>query len=1044
MKFSEFKCWDKSPLEDVYPPQAHIQREDYFLATHSPFKNFRVLKSKVSNQIETEEKFFEAVSDKDTDFELAFVKGSPGTGKSHLIRWLYEEWRRWYPDDKAIFIPRRDATLQGTLEKLIAGLQSEDNEFDDLAEKLKTAAFGLNQRGMGNKLVDSLALVLDEEGLEENYDGIEHVSNSRFVHVLRNPSVRHFLCDDGNIVDRIVKKLIAGDDENSEIDYNIAEFTTNDLVRLFNHCDPRLDVGTSKAFGRVIGDDVSLEDLRITINARLGLAQQEVVGIQPRGLLNIISELRRRLYPKRLVLLIEDVSCFQGVDQQLMEAIIDPGEFSSQNAKLISIVGITSQYYNQQINPRANIIDRMTYVIDLSDSDENVDRVSILLSDEVSLQNFSALYLNASRLSSDEVGSWYKDQEGGKQGPPNACEKCAQKNICHIAFGAIDGIGLFPLNKQFLVNASKSVLTQGQEIQERSATPRTFIGYLRYVLSEANSGSNSFLSKELIDRKLDISALGNLSINDDSFVDVHGGEFSEQLKILIRLWGDGTTEVTPRAQDEALFSNLTQELFDIFELPFLSEKKGKGKGGEKNVPPVDAPTPNTPAPDAPTPDTPDPENPVSIARRQFQADIENWVNGNPLEDDQVIRGDLARFLKDHLPWDEMGIPRPLWNFNFSERAIAIEGQRTNNPNPIVMFDRDRLTAYSLTALWEINNSPDSGNYFENLTQLTKLSRKYQSQISDSFSPFVGYVESEPDSLFGNAMDILVLNSIINGKMKFGLSDAQVVNFCLSGEEANEESGLFGEWRETKNYLNEFREELVKFVVDWCQRGLIDAGRIFIDPTLILDSLQRFRNSLEFVAIDGGRFKISDQIIKNSTIRRFKVLEDKYNVSLGTHQLDINEICEFLTTPNLIEGDLADFCDSIEVLRKNIERFSDYTLVETIGEWQSALRDAHHLYRGNGAWNKEKVKKFVSVITDLSHSKSVAGSLKLSTSLDSRESRLIGILVSKGTKLIEESGEIFESTETDPEQRDIDKKIASASKSANDLARNLKILEKAMS
>ena len=233
MKLSGYSCWDRSTLEDVFPAQAHVQRKSYFLATHSPFKNFKILKEKASIGEKHEADLLERLIDKNTDFELAFIKGAPGTGKSHLIRWIFEEWIRRCPDDKAIFIPRRDATLQGTLEKLIDSLMADDNNYQDLAEKLKHAAFGLNPRGIRNKLIDSLTLTLDVEGLTEDFEGSQDVVDARFVDVLRSPGPRHNLLKDGQVISRITKKILTENRDDEDIEYDIEEFHANDIVKIY-------------------------------------------------------------------------------------------------------------------------------------------------------------------------------------------------------------------------------------------------------------------------------------------------------------------------------------------------------------------------------------------------------------------------------------------------------------------------------------------------------------------------------------------------------------------------------------------------------------------------------------------------------------------------------------------------------------------------------------------------------------------------------------------------------------------------------------------
>src|SRR3546814_5774009 len=70
-------------------------------------------------------------SDLSLSHAFCVVQGEPGSGKSHLIRWLFVNWLQ--SDDIKLLLQRADGSLEGALRQLRERLPS---EFQDLFDKL--------------------------------------------------------------------------------------------------------------------------------------------------------------------------------------------------------------------------------------------------------------------------------------------------------------------------------------------------------------------------------------------------------------------------------------------------------------------------------------------------------------------------------------------------------------------------------------------------------------------------------------------------------------------------------------------------------------------------------------------------------------------------------------------------------------------------------------------------------------------------------------------------------------------------------------------
>jgi hypothetical protein len=142
---------------------------------------------------------------------------------------------------------------------------------------------------------------------------------------------------------------------------------------------------------------------------------------------------------KRLVLLLEDVTNLQGVDQQLIEALL-PNPSVKENrelCELVAVIGVTPEYQSQVLEALGNVQDRLSFHIRLTPVDGSgvVGAQSLFLGDSERRQRFVGSYLNAVRLGLEEVKKWESDSSLKPR--PNACARCVHQEVCFSRFGSI-------------------------------------------------------------------------------------------------------------------------------------------------------------------------------------------------------------------------------------------------------------------------------------------------------------------------------------------------------------------------------------------------------------------------------------------------------------------------------------------------------------------------------------------------------------------------------------------------------------------------------
>lgn len=509
--FVRHVCWNPSDRDYFIKVEALTGTRASFLAVHTPVGALRFGGTRALPEGQaTEKHLLEDLLVR--RHAVVLVEGEPGSGKSHLIRWLGVRWPK-EDRDHLVMVPRADGSLKGTLRVLVRELGKRYGEgFERLG-----ASSDLSESGQAASILGKLSVLMRKSSYAE---GVTIPPHQEF---LDKYSAWCFLEHRGvkelwDAPAAIVRQMRGGVDRGDQASFGFEPGHVVDMVRAIRKVEPLgkpqgFDLKATRLLTEVGREIEECERLhggsivaggwsavassampRITefaaaLEARRDAAIQGVLGVQPGELQARFQDARRALKAdgKRLVLLLEDLTNLQGVDLQLVEALLPNPEVEGNEAlcDLVAVIGITRRYYRQVFEGVGNIEDRLHLHINLSRTLDNIKsgEVSILAGTE-DRARFVANYFNAVRLGKERVEEWY-GAGGDIEARPNACKGCEHRERCHASFGAVDGVagegqvGLYPLSRLAVERFWENLREPGGDRLVRS--PR---GLLQNVVSE--------------------------------------------------------------------------------------------------------------------------------------------------------------------------------------------------------------------------------------------------------------------------------------------------------------------------------------------------------------------------------------------------------------------------------------------------------------------------------------------------------------------------------------------------------------------------------
>ncbi|WP_309144213.1 protein DpdH [Streptomyces sp. BR123] len=581
--FGRMICWDPSTVASTINTEAVSPPRSVFLATHAPLRIKRArLMDEKELVLEGEPIDEQAVLDDflalqpDSGALLMPVVGDSGSGKSHLVRWVRERLAANAADvdrREVIYLEKSKTSLKAVVSTLIANAESSD--LAQLKEDINRFTEGIDEESLARRILNELSEALEATSPAEVAGlGRMFVGPGKLAAVLLDPHVRAEMLAPGKFVPELAAQLIhnrqAGQADRPE------GFSVSDLP-----LDIRDIESVSGMAQRLLGTMSTRGDLQAIavdlLNSHLEAAIKGAANLGAGRLLDAMQQVRQEYHRqgKEIVLLIEDFALIQGVQRDLLDAVVEAANREGQTtlAPIRTLMAVTTGYFHslpETALTRMQAATGYVYHLDVPFGPEE--------SGSQQIASFVGRYLNAGRIGREGL-------ERSSDGIPNKCMSCDLQAECHETFGATpDGFGLYPFNESALVRAVHSTAPKDKPW---SFNPRVVLGsVVRPVLVEqAGDLQRGEFPGPAFRQQFRPAAIDE-PLNRDVrlHVDERDHASAERRKLVLEFWGDAPSHA----------SALSTTVLDAFALePLGGELPRDTSGSTRQRREPDEPQTNT-------------------------------------------------------------------------------------------------------------------------------------------------------------------------------------------------------------------------------------------------------------------------------------------------------------------------------------------------------------------------------------------------------------------------------------------------------------------
>lgn len=536
-------CWEPPTAANTIDTEAISPSPAVFRATHAPL---RIKRARLDGrQLVLEEQHVDEQAvlhdflhhKSNTGALLMPVVGESGSGKSHLVRWVQEHLADsdgQSASREVIYLEKHRTSLKAVIQALIA--RAESDELTQLKSEVDRFTSAVDAPALARRLVHSL----NETLVAETGSGVSGPARQLFgPHglgaLLDDPHVSEYMLrpEPDKFLPQLAHYLLRdrskGDSERPP------RFTVDDLP--LDITDVTKASALAKKWVQVLSSRADLQEIAVELlNQHLESAIKRSFNLGAGRLLEAMTLVRKEYHKqgKEIVLLIEDFALIQGVQKDLLDALLEAArrDGAARLAPIRTLMAVTTGYFRDLPETAlTRVRATLGYVYDLdvpfSEDDTGDDQIA----------DFVGRYLNAARLGSDAL-------EQVKDGAvPNSCDECPLKERCHQAFGtSSDGFGLYPFNKSTLRRAVHSTASKAEPW---AFVPRTVLGsVIRPVLIEhaaalRRGGFPDATFREdfgtaLIDEALSTTVVEYVEQNDPVAAD--------RRTLVLEFWGDAAAQ----------------------------------------------------------------------------------------------------------------------------------------------------------------------------------------------------------------------------------------------------------------------------------------------------------------------------------------------------------------------------------------------------------------------------------------------------------------------------------------------------------------------
>jgi hypothetical protein len=862
----KYHCWDTARVPEVINKEAVSVDIPTFLATHTPFQKITYLKTPSQLDSTSEDDLLTELQRRgqSNQHTFAVIQGIPGSGKSHLIRWLKERYAannaQSGEKDVVLLIEKANNTLRQTLQQILDSEAFDVQAFSAHRDKLQRSTSQLSEHGLEETLINNLQVAYQEDkrkgqpALKPNLE--RHLND-----FLLDSTVRSELRQANGPIKRIARFLAASNIRDTGD--TLPEFLPSDFEYKAQFLQALRQQGARPDTTDLVSKlskDQSRTELAQYLNSLLEFAIGRTTALSSEDLKQMFNALRRELrrQNRSLALFIEDITAFTGLDTGLIDILITQhtGEGNRSFCRILSVIGVTDYYYRERFPE--NVRDRISHHLTLNQTRHDIQSSTAaeLLSSREVAADIAGRYLNAIRMSGDRLERWYVDGADPAD-LPNACQECPLRVSCHAAFGSISlthasdktsEIGLYPFNATALWAMYEHINTN-----VASRTPRTLLNAIvSYVLlSHTNLIDQGRFPPPRLQVGSEFSAPSLRKPQQRNLFSAYGlsADVSDRMESLIVFWGDRTLDAT-EVDGKLLLGTIPQELFDAFGLPFIA--------GQPVVPPIVEPALPQPKPPVPPTVVP-PTRTESPQEDPIIRDIEDWRAGKPLQNYNVLGQALARFIRDAIDWDAYDVSGSLIEERIRQTRFTIQGQAgRSNPRytlPLARTDSLINAFYAVHALIGDTSKLTDEQLTIHLTALSVWLAEHESEII-AFVQAAQHEANDVPSLLTVQTQATVALAVLAGELNSeSVQSAEqlarrLIRFCAAFDKWE---GAVSKVRSerTDGWERLMRNSQIAGNVSKLQSELLDTlncpqGRsknvIFVDMASLLDVLQQFRKS----------------------------------------------------------------------------------------------------------------------------------------------------------------------------------------------------------
>jgi hypothetical protein len=677
-----FVCWDKARVSKTILTEADAPSNAVFLATHVRTPIYRrSVGAQVRGTEITEEQVLADLEALPVDMPILPILGESGTGKSHLVRWLRAHLSDT-PTRRVLWIPKFRTSLRGVIDRILEG--ADGPEFEEIKAAVETATEDLTEREARLRLLASLSTRVELFGSgpldNDDYEERAYIAE-RLPALLNDPEFKDTLLKTGGPIGRIVREKLEGrgiDDKDEPFAFQLADLPLRPT-------DPgRAGAVVKKFLGRLVTDERMQELTVAMLNEQLDTGISEVFGVSRGQLRNAMLSLRR-LYLSRgqeLVLLIEDLFMMQGIQGELLEAIIEAPIRDEQDLCTMRVaVAVTTGHFRKLYDTvRTRTLNE--YILDVK-----LDEIG-----DGAIYSFVAAYLNAARLGRDRLDKEFSGRQGSEDWIPNACDECpagqVARRLCHAGFGNQDNRGLYPFNRPALQRLVRSQ-APGHGFLPRAILTQVLRPTLDGYIESIHEGD--FPNSDFADQFKDLDA-ENIDAALEREVLRRDPQNGPRRTVLLNYWGGAPKQLM----------NLQEGIHVAFDLPVLAD-----------VSPPPKPVDGEPPPPSPTPKDERPAMVLAIddwgrtgavpSQRQYN-DLRQLVHRAVTERLTFENGLWRALVWTVRPPGDRGWGRPIL---FRHERVLLAAETRPSDEPTLVLDHSSLDdVVALQALAWFDNRGD--------------------------------------------------------------------------------------------------------------------------------------------------------------------------------------------------------------------------------------------------------------------------------------------------------------------------------------------------